>query len=54
MSIEDKCVCCGEEADSMAMCDRPHCGSCYDIHIELEDDECHCDDSNVVKGHPEI
>ncbi len=55
MSLESNpaCVCCGEESDDMAQCDRPHCGSCYDIHVELEDKECHCDGDGIVLGEGE-
>ena len=48
--MPNKCVCCGEEADSMALCDRPHCGPCYDIHVQFLDDECHCGGDGVVYG----
>ncbi len=52
MSTKDKCVCCGKKADSMAMCDRPHCGPCYDIHVQFLDDECHCTGDGRVRSCP--
>lgn len=48
--MNEPCVNCGEESDEMALCDRPHCGPCYDIHVQFADDECHCDGSGIVYG----